>query len=462
MTRRPSMRRRLLAWLLPTTLALAAIWLWAAYAIVVHFVNVAYDRSLEDSVETIERQVVSANGAFSVDLPPAARQMLEFDRVDQIRYLMVDDRGVRYAGNANVPAPTTTRTNSHGNIFYDAIIAGQEFRVVQTRMRGTDGRFMLTRIAETRRKRAMLSHEVMTYMVVPQSLFMAGIIMLIWIGVGRGIAPLARVRDAIARLDPNDLQRIDDHALPMELHEQVGVMNGLIARLSELLSAQRRFIADASHQLRTPLTNMRTQVELALRTENYAEMRAMLHKVDAASGRLVRLTAQLLTLSRIEAGADGFANFASFPIDTTVADAISWSIPSALKKNIEIRFDALENDMDFFGDQHAIEQLVANLVDNAVNYTQSSGTVRISLRREADAIQIVVQDNGPGLSEGDRDRVLNRFDRGAQSSGTGSGLGLSIAQEVVRLHRGRLHLNGATGGGLIVEVQLPIMRPATF
>ncbi|MFT4052908.1 MAG: sensor histidine kinase [Novosphingobium sp.] len=450
------MRRRLLAWLLPTTLALAAIWLWAAYAIVVHFVNVAYDRSLEDSVETIARQVVRSNGAFSVDLPPAARQMLEFDRVDQILYLMVDGTGTRHAGNADVPAPATVKTNSHGNIFYDVRIEGRDFRIVQTRVSGDGGRFMLVRVAETRQKRNMLSREVMAYMVAPQSLFMMGIIALIWIGVGRGIAPLARVREAIARLDPNDLRQIDDHALPMELHQQVGVMNGLIGRLSELLSAQRRFIADASHQLRTPLTNMRTQLELALRTQNYAEMRTMLEKVDAASNRLVRLTAQLLTLSRIEAGADGFANFTRFSIDTAMADAISWCIPSALKKGIEIRFDASGDDMHFLGDQHAIEQMVANLVDNAVNYTQASGKVLISLRRHAGAIQIVVRDNGPGLSEADRDRVLNRFDRGTRPSGSGSGLGLSIAQEAVRLHHGTIRLRNEDGHGLCVKISLPI------
>ncbi|AOR79381.1 histidine kinase [Sphingomonas sp. LH128] len=454
------MRRRLLAWLLPTTLALAAIWLWASYAIVVHFVNVAYDRSLEDSVETIARQVVSSNGTFSVDLPPAARQMLEFDRVDQIRYLMIDDTGMRHVGNAGVPAPTTTVTNSHGNIFYGARIEGRDFRIVQTRVAGDGGRFMLVRVAETRQKRNMLSREVMAYMVAPQSLFLMGIILLIWIGVGRGIAPLARVRDAIARLDPNDLRHIDDHALPMELHQQVGVINSLIARLAALLSAQRRFIADASHQLRTPLTNMRTQVELALRTTTYDDMRAMLEKVDAAGTRLVRLTGQLLTLSRIEAGSDGFANFASFPIDVVVADVVSWAIPSALEKNIEICFEAGDGNIPFHGDQHPIEQLVSNLVDNAIRYTPEFGVILIQLSKQTDTVRLIIQDSGPGLSEHDRERVLNRFDRGAQPSGSGSGLGLNIAQEVVRLHRGTIRLLDGHGDGLRVEVCLPLeIRP---
>ncbi len=457
MAKRLSMRRRLLAWLLPTTLALAAIWLWAAYAIVVHFVNVAYDRSLEDSVETIARQVMPAGDGFSVDLPPVARQMLSFDRVDQIRYLMIDDRGRRYVGNANVPAPVAGKRNSHGNIFYDAEVEGRDFRIVQTRVNGRNGHFMVVRVAETRQKRSMLSREVMAYMVAPQSLFMAGIILLIWVGVGRGIAPLARVRDAIARLDPNNLRHIDDHALPMELHQQVGVMNSLISRLAELLSAQRRFIADASHQLRTPLTNMRTQVELALRTDSYDEMRFMLERVDAASDRLVRLTGQLLTLSRIEAGADGFATFTAFPIDALVADVVSWSIPPAIKKDIDIRFDAPEESIIFYGDQHGIEQLAANLVDNAVRYTPPSGAIRITLSKGANAVQLLVEDNGPGLSERDRERVLDRFDRGTQPSGTGSGLGLSIAQEVVRHHAGNLQLRRTEGGGLTVEVMLPFM-----
>ncbi len=459
MARRASLRRRLLVWLLPTILALSLVWLWAAYAIVIHFVNIAYDRSLEDSVETIGKQVQVSSKGFSIDLPPAARRMLEFDRVDRIYYLIIDDRNRSYLGNAAVPAPQADAPNAHGNVFYNAVIEGRNVRVVQTSIRRRDGGQLSIRVAETRQKRGILAHEVMTYMVAPQSLFLAGIIVLIWIGVGRGVAPLARVRDRIAGLDPKDLRQIEEEILPSELAEQVSVINGLIARLADVMAAQQRFIADASHQLRTPVTNIRMQVELALRANAHEDMRAMLGKIDVTSSRLVRLTGQLLTLSRIEASDPDNTRFEQFPIEDTITNAIAWSVPGALLKNVEIIVDVPRLATHFYGDHHAIEQLVSNLVDNAVRYTSHGGHVIVKVA-SADPpaegiILLTVEDDGPGIAGEYRDRVLGRFHRGPQPSGKGTGLGLSIASEVVRLHRGSLRLCHAQPSGLRVLILLP-------
>lgn len=455
MAKGPSLRRRLLFWLLPSTFVLALCWLWAAYAIVIHFVNVAYDRSLEDTVETIAEQVKLTGDGFAVDLSPSAKRMLEFDRFDRIYYGISDESNRNYLRNMVLPGPGSDAPNSHGSIFYDAIVNGAPVRIVQTSVRNPSGRQLDVRVAETRQKRKILAHEVMTYMVAPQSFFLAGIILLIWIGVGRGVAPLARVRDAIARLDPTDLRQIEESMLPAELEEQISVINDLVARLADAMSAQQRLIADASHQLRTPITNIRLLVELALRTGSFEEMREVLGKIDSSSNRLVRLTEQLLALNRIEAHDPKRTRFDNFLIDEAVADAVAWAVPAAIRKNIDIQVHVPPQATVFYGDRHAIEQLVSNLVDNAILYTSVDGRVSVNVTSDGSMIRLLIEDNGPGIAEEDRERVMERFDRGRHSSEKGAGLGLSIAREVARLHHGHLTLASAVPNGLRVEVSLP-------
>ncbi|WEJ99143.1 MAG: sensor histidine kinase [Candidatus Sphingomonas phytovorans] len=455
MARSATLRWRLLAWLLPASLALSFIWLWGTYSIVIHFANLAYDRSLEDTAETIAGQVQSRNGGFVVDFPSAAQRMVQFDRVDLIYYLLLDQTGRRYGGNMDLPGPRGEPRNGHGNIFYDALVQGRPVRIVQRVVGGPDGRQLAIRVAETRQKRQILAREVMTYLIAPQLLFLASVILLIWVGVGRGVAPLARVRDAIARLDPRKLRQIEEKALPAELEEQVGVINRLIERLADAMTAQQRFIADASHQLRTPVANIRTQVELALRSDSHDQMRARLGKIDHASHRLVRLTGQLLTLSRLETTEASPERFETFPIEEALLEAVAGSVPGALRKGVEIGVDGAAGATLFHGDRHAIEQLVANLVDNAILYIPEGGRVRVGLSVQADCIRLMVEDNGPGIAEEDREHVLERFNRGTQPTEKGTGLGLSIVKEVIRLHRGRLRLQSAAPTGLCAEVLLP-------
>lgn len=462
MARRASLRRRLLIWLLPSGIGLSFVWLWGAYSIVIHFADLTYDRALEDTVETIAEQVQVHGNRPAVDLPPAARRMLEFDRTDRVYYMIIDERRRTFVGNMALASPRGGRSNAHGNVFYDGMVEGRSVRIVQRTIGEGAKRRLSVRVAETRAERSILTREVMTYMIALQLLLLASLILLIWVGVGRGVAPLARVRDAIARLDPKSLHRIEENDLPAELEEQVGVINHLIDRLTQLMAAQQRFIADASHQLRTPVANIRTQVEIALRANSYDEVRAILGNIDMASNRLVRLTGQLLALSRLEIADTGWGRFDTFAIEEALFEAVAGLVPAALLKSIDIRVDASGETPMFYGDRDAIEHIVSNIVDNAVLYTPNEGRVFVQSWACDGVYYIVIEDTGPGLSEGDRDRVLERFNRGHNSSKKGTGLGLSIAREAARIHRGRLDLREAQLGGLRAEITLPIdYRTAT-
>ena len=448
------MRRRLLTWLLPSAFILSFVWLWGAYAIVIHFADVTYDRALEYTAETLGKQVQIHPDRFAVDLPPAAQRMLEFDRIDSVYYTIIDERHRIYAGNIALPGPRNGRPNGHGSTFYNGVIQGRPVRIVQSIVGDGGERRLSIRVAETRQERNILAREVLIYMIVPQLLLLASMILLIWIGVGRGVAPLSRVRDAITRLDPKNLRRIEEGPLPAELEEQVGVINNLIDRVAEMMAAQRRFITDAAHQLRTPVANIRVQVELALRANSHDDVRTMLGKIDVTSNRLVRLTGQLLALSRVEATDAVSGRFDTFPIEESLCDAVAGSVPTALLKGIDVAVEVPNGATPFYGDRHAIEQLVANLVDNAVLYTPHEGRILVKASADNDMIHIIVEDNGPGISEEHRALVLERFNRGSNPLQKGTGLGLSIVKEVVRLHRGRLALYSAESSGLRVEIML--------
>ena len=452
-----SLRQRLLLWLLLPIVALAALWVWSAYGIVLHFGGIAYDRALEDTVRTIAGQVRFEGGTVSANLPPVARRMLEYDQVDRVYFSVSDDLGRLIVGNRLLPAATGSDARDQVR-FANAEIDHAAVRLAElTLVDEADPSHSATvRVAETVRKRTILAREVLLYMAVPQLAFVVGIAALVWAGVGYGIRPLRAVRDAIARRTPEDLQPLDDIGLPIEAREQVRVINGLMQRLGRTLDAQRRFIADATHQLRTPIAVIKAQAELARSTEDPVELRALAGEIDGTAKRLVRLANQLLNLSRAEAGAGRTLDMADFELAAVVEEAAADLVPSALRRHLEVRVDTPPDAVSIHGDRHLCREMLANLIDNAIRYTPAGGQVDVALRVDGPRVRVEVADTGPGIPAEQRDRVLERFYRLPESPSEGSGLGLPIAREIAAFHGGRLLLRDRPGAeGLLAIVELP-------
>lgn len=457
---RLSLRQRLLLWLLPPILLLTGAWIWATHAIVLHFANLAYDRALDDTVQTLAGQVRIAQGRVEINLPAAARRMLEFDPVDHVYFSVTDEQERQLVSNHFLPPNPFRDGFPRGTRFYDGQVEGQALRLVEyTMTNGMAGGMVFVRVAETLHKREILAREVLLYMMGPQLLFLAGIALLVWYGVGRGVAPLRRIRDAIARRTHDDLSPLDEKGLPAEVHEQVHVINDLMFRLERTITAQRRFIADATHQVRTPIAVLRAQTELALRTDNADDLRAAVVKLDVTTARLARLANQVLNLSRAEAGRADSTNFVRVGIDDLVEDVVAGLVPIALNKQIDIGVDMAQALPEVLADRQLLREMLANLVDNAIRYTPAGGRVLVESRYDEGRIELIVTDNGPGIQEAERQWVIERFYRGINAVSEGSGLGLSIAHEIVLLHGGRLDLASAPdGSGLIVTVDMPIAR----
>lgn len=446
-----SLRKRLLLWLLAPLLLLSVVWAWGVYAVILHFTNIAYDRALEDSAQTLAGQISLRQDRVHVDLPHAARAMLEFDQVDTIYYSVSDRLGGRLASNARIPDPARARTCAEQTCFYDTRLDGRTLRVAETTLSTWSAASPLTvRVAETVRKREMLAREVLRFVLLPQALFVACIGILIWYGIGRGMGPLRRIRDAVARRNYEDLSHIEIADMPAELQEHTAVINDLMSRLGQEIDANKRFIADATHQLRTPITVLRTQSELAMRLHDQAGLRTAVEGFDGATARLVRLANQLLSLSLAEARAQGPREFEQFDFAALAEDAIAELVPLALEKDIDIAVEGSVAPIVVRGHPQFLREMMANLVDNAIRYSPVGGAVGISIGCAQGYITFAVVDTGPGIPQAEREDVLRPFHRGLGMPGGGCGLGLTIASEIAAMHGGEVTIGDAARGGATV------------
>jgi two-component system sensor histidine kinase TctE len=455
-TERPSLRQLLLGWLFLPIMVLACVWAWSSYRVVMHFANRIYDWELSDSVLTLARQVGARPDSIENSLPPAARQMLEFDQYDQVFYAITDDAGHLLAGNADIPVHLISAQPEQVG-FYDDRVDGRKVRLAEyvLPVDGNLKRRLHVSVAETVNKRERLARDVLLYIALPQVLFVLGIALLVWIGIGRVVSPFRKIRDAISQRNPRDLKPIDDTNLPAEAYEQVHVINELMERLGQVLAFQKQFIADAAHQLRTPVTVLRTQTELALRTEAPGDLRQLIQGMERSTARLSRLTNQLLNLGRAELGS-GVIDFSTVSLATVVEEIVAVLAPKAVAKGVAIHVRIPDQSLLVKGDRQLLEEMVSNVMDNAILYTQAGGRIDISLHGSEAKVTLVITDNGPGIPEAERLKVMQRFYRGESSGVEGSGLGLAIANEIAVLHQGEIRIDPAKGStGLAVSMTLP-------
>jgi two-component system sensor histidine kinase TctE len=284
---------------------------------------------------------------------------------------------------------------------------------------------------------------------------------MVWFGVTRGLHPLRALSREVARRTAIELAPLTPQGVPEEVSPLVDAINQLIGRVREAIGVQRRFIADASHQLRTPLTVLRTQAEFALREEDPAAMKRAVTQLRDHSQATSHLASQLLSLARAEPATERPA-MALVDLTDLVREACSALVPEALARQADLGFDGAEA-AAVRAQAYLIRELVANLVDNSLRYGRPGGTITVSVGRGgADGpVRLAVEDDGPGIPEGERMRVFERFYRIPGSTGEGAGLGLSIVREIARVHGASVHLSsGDAGQGLRVEVRFPEAAPA--
>ena len=448
----PSLRRQLLITLSASLCVMIVGAALITYWVALSSANDAYDRSLLDPVLDIANNVRSEGSRAHVDLPQKALDALVYDQLDTVIFQVRSEQGDIIDGDAKMPAPPDIAPGEH--LFFDASHNGKPMRIAALH---TDNGFFV-QVGETLNKRNRLVREVVLAELVPTLLIGAASIGLAWFGVARGLRPLDDMRAELLVRSPRDLRPIARSGIPDEIAPVVDACNGLLGQLRDASTLQQRFLANAAHQLRTPLAGLQMHLELLLRRELPEDVRAELQRMHNATVRAGRLATQLLALAKAESAPDQRRPLEVIDL-MSVGDAAArdW-FSKAIAHRIDLGF-ALES-APIEGDPLLIPELLDNLIDNALRYTPAGGAATVSTGVRDGAPYLSVEDTGPGIAPSERGKVVERFYRVPGTNGDGSGLGLAIVKEIVDRHAGTLEIDARSkSGGTRVRVRFPTLGP---
>jgi len=444
-----------------------------AYRAAEKVVSSAYDQSLLNLANGIANRARVENGEITIGVTAEAEALLRTDTVDHIYFRVRDDSGRIVAGDADLPPPEIPVNALEGNtseltaasaplhelaansagprsFFFDGHFREQAIRGVRFHPM-VDQHGIYVTVAETLGKRRDAIRDLLLGFGLAVLLVLAAVAAVVRYGITAGLASLRQLEKELADRSGQDLEPVDLCQVPVEIREVVRALNALLTRLREAHSAQREFLQNAAHQLRTPLAALQVQVELLCNQQTDTTLSSNLRK---SVKRVTRLANQLLALARAEGSQHLMANASSVDLAKLVDDMLEEWLRIADDKKID--FGVQRDASTITGDATLLRELIANLVDNALKYTPTGGQVTLRCLGTADVVEIEVSDSGPGIPDGERERVFDRFHRLPDATTVGSGLGLPIAREIVAGHRGAIVISSGPGGkGTCVQVRLP-------
>ncbi|HEY8575910.1 MAG TPA: extracellular solute-binding protein [Devosia sp.] len=448
-----SIRRRILA------LALALLLLAAVVLIVFirdyagRAADRAFDRLLAASALTIAGAVQVEDEAVIVELPFASFGM--FSGRDRVFYAVEEPSGRAVTGYADL-SENLPQLRSAGPVFADTLYRGELVRVASVgRLTSSGGNadWVTIHVAETQSEREALAGEIFSNAIVPVVALTILAIALVWFGIGRMFAPLEQLEQELRGRAPDDLSPLDV-PVPVEVGHLVLALNGFMARLGSAVERVTGLVAEAAHEVRTPLASLRAQAELAMEESDSEALRRRVGRIHQGAAQASQLVTQLLMEATIS------HRMENQETDTVslgaVVDDVRQRLDPEQAGRVEVMLDGSVSGALVRGDRVALREMVRNVVDNALVY--SDGAVVITGRLGEGQLTLAIGDRGPGIAADEKAMVLERFKRGATSSATvGSGLGLSIVKRVAETHGGALRLMDRLGGGLSVEIDLPLL-----
>jgi len=443
-----TLRRRLLLWVSGPLIALWIISTLVDHGVAKGFVNLNYDRALLDTALDLGRNVRESGDRLYLDLPQPVIEMLISGEQGRFYYRANGPDGEYVTGDPDLPAPPAEAAEDRVT-YYNAVYRNEPIRAVALRVPvrpGSGKGSILIQVAERATLRDEFTRQILMRMMLPQGILVLLSTLTIWFGLGLGLRALTAVRREIESRSHVDLSPIDASGAPAEVQPLVNAMNGLLARLSAALAAQQRFIADAAHQLRTPVAALKTQTEVAIRQARDGELSATLQQLHTAADHAARLVQQLLTMARAEPGSHRSVMRQPVDMSTLAREAAEEWVPRALARGIDLGFDDLSAASTVSADPFLIRELLGNLVDNAIQYTPRGGHVTVRVRGEHGRTVLEVEDDGPGIPPDERERVFERFYRMPGGSPEGCGLGLAIVREIAQGHGATVVANAGAGG----------------
>ncbi|MGZ3183380.1 MAG: sensor histidine kinase N-terminal domain-containing protein [Telluria sp.] len=437
----------ILDWMLAPLLLLWPMSIAITYLVAKSIANQPFDRALEDRVSVLAQQVREVDGKVVARLG-SARELLRVDDGDSTTFAVRGPRGELVDGDAGLaPAIYDDERFRPGAVYFlNTSLRGVPVRVAYSFVNlhpaappGDEGHPALVEVAETLDKRAQLANEIIKGVILPQFIVLPVVLALVWFALSRGLSPLAELQERIRARRPDDLSPIDARQVPEEISPLVGSLNDLLERLSLNIDMQKRFIADAAHQMKTPLAGMRMQSELALRQRDPDEIHRSLEQLAKSSESATRLVNQLLALARAENPHAGMA-FEDVDLAALARDVVRDWVQASFTHRIDLGFEPPSGPVHVRGNALMLRELISNLIDNALRYTPAGGSVTVRVRRDDGAPLLEVEDTGPGIAPVERARVFERFYRILGSGAPGSGLGLAIVREVAQQHGAEIDL----------------------
>ena len=462
---RLSLRRTLLLVLLPGMMAVVGAELWLTWRTAVDAANAAYDRSLLGAIKAMDANISTASGGLGVELPYAMLEFFELTASGQVYYRVATEDGLVEIGNADLPPPrqklVTGRPQFDDAIYYDSPVRiGSYARVLDRSLAGqpTPQRVVI-QIAETLESRQDFTRALVIQSVARDLLLVLAATAMLVLAVAWALRPLTRLRAEVTSRKADDLTPVSTRRIPADVRPLVEAINHHIERNREQTEARRRFVDDASHQLRTPLATLVTQVGFALRETAPASQQEALQAIKLQLDETVRQTNQMLALARADSATlqTEAVNLVALAEDQTRS---GWA--DARSRGIDLGFDGPTGgaSLPVMAQPGLVKEALANLLHNALRHTPHGGQITVKLRRENAAAVLTVLDTGDGMTGEQRARAGERFFRAGNTTLPGSGLGLAIVRSICERHGGALHVDpNPDGQGLAVSMRLPLALP---
>jgi two-component system sensor histidine kinase TctE len=456
-----SLRVHLINWLLTP---LFVLWLFstiAGYVATLNYANKPYDQVLLQRAQAVGAQLRLGGGKERLDFDLRLPDGTSLATPDKVFYTVSDRDGKKLAGNAHLGRPLSYRGGKLDPLFSNGEREGEKTRNVSLVFYNPDSQKLYQlHMSETIHQRQALIRGILANIVIPQLLLIMIAVAAVWFALKQGLAPLERLRQEVIGRKRGDLSRLDASQAPEEVRPLIDAVNDLLERLKLVMQAQQRFVADAAHQLRTPFAGLKTQSELALRTNDPEQKQHALEHIYTSTRHGIRLVNQLLALTRNEPGGQGTDNFTALNLNQLAQECtVNW-VHMALEKNIDLGFDGHPEVEEVLGDATSLTELLNNLIDNAVRYTPAGGHITVGVSATTHGTVLSVEDNGPGIDPQHRERVFERFYRVLGSGQSGSGLGLAIVAEVAKRHHATLRVDAGSGGkGTRISIHFPRHLP---
>jgi len=453
------------------------------YLVAQSIANSPYDRALIERGEALAAHVHFEAGRAVFDRSAGLEETYGTGVGDPGAYLVVDADGTVLAGDRDLPHPRAPESvpgndangsgaNEFDSAFQlrDETLRGHPMRVAHSWIVAPGSAATgptaaaLVEVSESLAERTQLANEIVKGVILPQFVVLPLALILVWFGLTRGLAPLAKLQQTIRNRPANDLSPIDAEAAPEELTPLMGSFNELLGRMTHNLEVQKRFIADAAHQMKTPLAGLRTQAELAQRNVDAQELQRSLRQIAASTEWATRLINQLLVLARAEHGAGEIGAMVRLDLNRLARSVVQDWVPQAIAQHIDLGYEGPESGVpdgacDILGAPLLLREMINNLIDNALRYTSSGpgqdashdhrdpdqylGSITVRVGCQNDGVVLEVEDDGPGIAPEERQRIFERFYRVLGSGQEGSGLGLAIVREIAAQHDATVQVSDA-------------------